>query len=47
MVKLFDFYLDAWLFCQEHKLNLDRVYRDSWKHWAIELIGDEVKYVPE
>ena len=35
-MKEFLFYLDAWVFCREHNIPIDRIKRRSWKTWEVE-----------
>lgn len=46
MMRYFEFYLSAWNFCHQNKLDHARIVRKSWKQWGIELTDDEEKYVP-
>lgn len=39
MNQLFDFYLDAWAYCLKHKIPLNRIKKNSFRTWRIELKG--------
>lgn len=31
----FFFFLDAWHYCTEHNLTIDRITRRDWKTWVV------------
>lgn len=46
MMRYFEFYLDAWNFCRQNKLDSTRLIRKNWKQWGIELTDEEEIHVP-
>lgn len=34
-MKTFEFYLDAWNYCQQHSIPIERIVRKSFRSWTI------------
>ena len=34
-MKEFGFYLDAWFYCYQHKINLNKIVRRDWRTWVV------------
>ena len=39
MTLMFDFYLDAWAYCRNHKIPLRFIKKNDFRTWRIELKG--------
>ena len=34
-MKEFGFYLDAWVYCHHHGINLNKIKRRDWRTWTV------------
>jgi len=37
MTKEFPFYLEAWMWCREHQVDISKISRYNWKTWIVKL----------
>jgi len=40
MLKEFEFYLNAWLYCKENSIPFDTIKKQSFKVWGVEVEND-------
>jgi hypothetical protein len=33
----FDYYLEAWLFCERNNIPRENIFRKNWKTWIVEI----------
>jgi hypothetical protein len=41
-MEFFHFYLDAWKFCKDNHIELEKIRRNDWATWVVEVDAPEL-----